>query len=116
MINALSDKTEIYGVSIRHMILRNQDLRQILILLKSNYSYVLSKEVVNLLKLKHYFTSTGIKHLSNRDLYARQVILKFNKRREYSQKITDYLNEKFKEDIELDYVQCDTLVELKFGL
>ena len=112
----ISDNTEIYGVPIRHILLRNQGVKSILIFLKSDYSYILSREVIKLLKLKHYFTSTGICPLNDRDLYIRKVILNFDKRRKYNQKVMDYLNEKFKEDIELDYVQCDTLVELKFGL
>ena len=116
MIYTLSETTEICGVSIRHRILRNQDVNNILFLLKSDCSYVLGRGVIKLLKLKYYFTESGIKSLSNRDLYIRQLILKFNKRRKYNQKLAEYLNEKFKEDIEPDYVQCDTLIELKFGL
>lgn len=116
MIYIIFDTTEIYGVSIRHMILRNQNINYILTLLKSDCSYVLSKEVVKLLKLKYYFTKSGIKRLSNRDLYVRRIIRNFNKRRNYSHKITDYLNEKFKEDIEPDYISCDKIIELRFGM
>ena len=108
--------TEIYGVSIRHILLRNHGVKSILIFLKNDYSYILSREVIKLLKLKYYFTETGIRPLTDRDLHIRKKILNFNKRRKYNQKVMDYLNEKFKEDIEPDYVQCDTLVELKFGL
>ena len=112
----IPSSTKIYGVSIRHRILRNQDVNYILPLLKSDCSYVLSREVIKLLKLEYYFTETGIRPLTNRDLHIRKIILNFNKRRKYNQKVMDYLNEKFKEDIEPDYVQCDTLIELKFGL
>lgn len=108
--------TEIYGVPIRHILLRNQGVKSILIFLKSNYSYVLSKEVIKLLKLKYYFTSTGIRPLNDRDLYIRKVIYNFNKKRKYNQRIMDYLDEKFKEDIEPDYVFCDQLIELRFGV
>lgn len=116
MIHTLSDNTEIYGVSIRHILLRNQDVKSILICLKSDYSYVLSREVIKLLKLKHYFTSTGILPLNDRDLYIRKVILNFDKKRKYNQKVMDYLNEKLKEDIEPDYIFCDNLFELRFGI
>lgn len=112
----LSDKTEIYGVSIRHILLINKNVERILTFLKSDYSYVLSKEVIKLLKLKYYFTSTGIRPLNNRDLYIRKIIFNLNKRRKYNQKIMDYLNEKFKEDIEPDYACCDTIFELRFGV
>ena len=108
--------TEIYGVPIRHILLRNQSVKSILTFLKSDYSYMLSREVIKLLKLKYYFTSTGIRPLTDRDLYIRKRILNFDKRRKYNQKVMDYLNVKFQEDIEPDYVQCDTLFELKFGL
>lgn len=108
--------TEIYGVPIRHILLRNQNVKSILIFLKSNDSYVLSREVIKLLKLKHYFTSTGICPLNDRDLYIRRTILNFDKKRKYNQKIMDYLNEKFEEDIEPDYVFCDTIFELRFGV
>lgn len=113
---AISDNTEIYGVPIRHILLRNQSVKSILTFLKSDYSYMLSREVIKLLKLKYYFTSTGIRPLTDRDLYIRKRILNFNKRRKYNKKVMDYLNVKFQEDIEPDYVQCDTLFELKFGL
>ena len=87
-----------------------------MIFLKSNDSYVLSREVIKLLKLEYYFTSTGIHPLSDRDLYIRKVILNFDKKRKYNQKVMDYLNEKFEEDIEPDYVFCDTIFELRFGV
>ena len=116
MIRSVSETTEIYGVPIRHILLRNQGVKSILIFLKSDYSYILSREVLKLLKFKYYFTETGIRPLTDRDLYIRKIICNFDKRRKYNQKVTDYLNEKFKEDIEPDYVQCDTLFELKFGL
>lgn len=116
MIHTLSDRTEIYGVPIRHILLRNQGVKSILILLKSDYSYVLSRKVIKLLKLKYYFTETGIRPLNDRDLYNRKIILNFDKKRKYNQKIMDYLNEKFKEDIEPDYVFCDTIFELRFGV
>lgn len=112
----ISEATEIYGVSIRHILLKNQSVKSILSFLKSDYSYILNREVIKLLKFKYYFTETEIRPLTARDLYIRKIILNFNKRRKYNQKIMDYLNEKFKEDIEPDYVQCDTLFELKFGI
>lgn len=112
----ISDNTEIYGVSIRHILLRNHGVKSILIFLKNAYSYVLSKEVTKLLKLKYYFTSNGVRHLDNRDLYIRKIILNLNKSRKRSNKIVDYLEEKFKEDLEPDYVICDSIFELKFGL
>ena len=112
----LTDTTEIYGVSIRHMILRNKDVKYILIFLKSNYSYVLSKEVIKLLKLQYYVTPTRIVRLSNRDLSIRKIILNFDQRRKHSHKIMDYLDAKFKEEIEPDFTFCDQLIELRFGM
>lgn len=115
-LHYLSETTEIYGVSIRHRLLRNQGVKSILIFLKNDYSYVLSREVIKLLKLKHYFTSTGICPLNDRDLYIRKRILNFDKKRKYNQKVMDYLNAKLEEDIEPDYVFCDTIFELRFGV
>ena len=112
----LTDTTEICGVSIRHRILRNQDIKCVLNFFKNNPSYVLSKEVAKLLKLKYYFISTGIRRLDIRDLYIRKIILNLNKSRKYSNKIVDYLEIKFREDIEPDYVMCDSVFELRFGL
>jgi hypothetical protein len=112
----LNEATEIYGVSIRHILLRNQSVKSILSFLKSDYSYILSREVIKLLKFKYYFTETEICPLTDRDLCIRKIILNFNKRRKYNQKIMDYLNTKFEEDIEPDYVFCDNLFELRFGI
>lgn len=110
----LNDRISIH--TIRQLILTNQ-IGIIKDFLKSDCRLILNNEVV---KLLHSKFAWSYRHnapycITERMEKCRESLIKFNRRRK---KIVDYINylesDTF-EDLESDYIQCDRIIELRFG-
>ena len=108
--------TRIGLIPVRTLILTNQ-IGIIKDFLKSDCRLILNNGVIKLLhsKFAWSYRHNAPYRITERMEKCRESLIKFNIRRK---KIVDYINylesDTF-EDLESDYIQCDRIIELRFG-
>lgn len=109
--------TRIGPSTIRTLILTNQ-IKIIKEFLRSDCRLILNNGVSKLLhsKFAWSFRHNAPYRIAERDEKSRENLIKFNRKRKVIQDYVNYLESDTFEDIELDYIQSDTILELKFGL
>lgn len=108
--------TKIYGVSIRRRIFRDMHIGVILEYLKTDQSLLLDREVIRLLKFNYKIVNNKVQRISPQSMTIRKSIIKFNIHRKHIHDVINYLEQTAFENIEPDYVQCDTINELRYGI
>ena len=114
---AVTLSTRIGLHTVRTLIVTNQ-IKTIKEFLRSDCRLILNNGVSKLLHSKYgwSFRHNAPYRITERDEKSRENLIKFNRKRKVIQDYVNYLESDTFEDIELDYVQSDTILELKFGL
>ena len=108
--------TSIVGKTTMEKAIFEHRIKDIYTELKKDPTLTLGHDVVSRLKCAFIITEEGVKPLSFIELKQRRKLLKFNNHRVRMNNFIEYLERKAAEEVEQDYISCDIVFELRFGL